>query len=307
MRHACPASHIDISLIICTRDRCAQLVRCLEAIRRIEFERSWELIIVDNGSRDGTKAAVQEFTDIAVLPVIYTFEATPGLGNARNAGIRIARGGILAFTDDDCYPAPDFLSCVSSAFRDPFLGYISGRLLLHDPADALMSIKESTTPLNFEAGSFIGSGAVCGANMAFRRAVLEDIGGFDPLFGAGSLFAAEDLDAAGRASAAGWKGRYCPEVVVSHHHGRRASDLPRLLKSYGIGAGAYHMKILFRERQFLWFLRSISQVRRRLRASVRSVLWEPVGAAMYAYICLRQSLDRRDRKIRTAGLQRNDG
>jgi GT2 family glycosyltransferase len=170
-----------------------------------------------------------------------------------------------------------------------------------------MSIKESTTPLTFEAGSFIGSGAVCGANMAFRRAVLEDIGGFDPLFGAGSLFSAEDLDAAGRASAAGWKGGYCPEVVVSHHHGRRASDLPRLLKSYGIGAGAYHMKILFREHQFLWFLRSIYQVRRRLRSSVRSVLWEPVGAAMYAYIYLRQSLDRRDRKIRTAGLQSNDG
>jgi|SRR5580692_1801639 glycosyltransferase involved in cell wall biosynthesis len=292
MRHASPAAHIDVSLIICTRDRCAQLVRCLEAIRRIEFEGSWELIIVDNGSHDRTKAVVQEFTDTASLPVIYVFEATSGLGNARNAGIRIAQGGILAFTDDDCYPAPDFLSCVSSAFHDPSLGYISGRLLLHDPKDARMSIKESTTPLTFAAGSFIGSGDVCGANMAFRRAALEQIGGFDPLFGAGSLFSAEDLDAAGRASAFGWKGRYCPEVVVSHHHGRRASDLPRLLKSYGIGAGAYHMKILLQEHQFSWFLRSIYQVRRRLRASVRSVLWEPIGAAMFAYMYLSQSLYR---------------
>jgi GT2 family glycosyltransferase len=249
---------------------------------------------------------VQEFTDTASLPVIYTFEVTPGLGNARNAGIRIAQGAIVAFTDDDCYPAPDFLTCVSSAFRDRSLGYISGRLLLHDPADARMSIQESTTPLTFEAGSFIGSGAVCGASMAFRREVLEDISGFDPLFGAGSLFSAEDIDAAGRASAFGWKGRYCPEVVVSHHHGRRASDLPPLLKSYGIGAGAYHMKLLLEGHQFLWFLRSACQVRRRLRVSVRSVLWEPVGAAKYGYVFLSQSLDRRYSKVRGIRIQGND-
>lgn len=306
MCHASSLAQIDISLIICTRDRCAQLVRCLEAIRCIEFKGSWELIIVDNGSHDRTKAVVQEFSNTASLPVIYTFEATPGLGNARNTGLRIARGAIVAFTDDDCYPAPDFLTCVSAAFRNRSLGYISGRLLLHDPADARISIQESTTPHIFEAGSFIGSGAVCGANMAFRRAVLEAIGGFDPLFGPGSLFNAEDIEAAGRASAFGWKGRYCPEVVVSHHHGRRASHLPHLLKSYGIGAGAYHMKLLLEGHQFLLFLRSVCQVRRRLRVSVRSVLWEPVGAAKYGYVYLSQSLDRRYRKVRGIGLQGKD-
>src|ERR1700758_3612475 len=106
-------AHIDISLIICTRDRCAQLVPCLEAIRSIEFKGFWELIIVDNGSHDRTKGVVQEFADTASLPVIYPFEPAPGLGNARNAGVRIAHGAIVAFTDDDCYPAPDFLTCVS--------------------------------------------------------------------------------------------------------------------------------------------------------------------------------------------------
>ena len=297
---------MDISLIICTRNRCAQLVRCLETIRRIEFDGSWELIIVDNGSHDQTKAVVQQFTGTVAFPVTYTFEATPGLGNARNAGVRIAQGAIVAFTDDDCYPATDFLSCVSSAFCDSSLGYISGRLLLHDPADARMSIKESTTPITFEAGSFIGSGDVCGANMAFRHTVLEDIRGFDPLFGAGSLFSAEDLDAAGRASAFGWRGGYCPEVVVSHHHGRKAADLGSLLKSYGIGAGAYHMKLLLSGGRLLWVARSIYQVRRRLRASVRSVLWEPVGAAMYAYIYLSQSLTGQIARSAGPAAQRGD-
>jgi hypothetical protein len=62
------------------------------------------------------------------------------------------------------------------------------------------------------------------------------------------------------------------------------------------------MKLLLDERKFLLFIRSIYQVRRRLRASVRSVLWEPVGAAMYAYIYVRQCVHRRDDKLREAGL-----
>jgi glycosyltransferase involved in cell wall biosynthesis len=277
---------IDLSLIICTRDRCRQLARCLESLRALEFERAWELILVDNGSTDETPLTVKAFADGVDFTVQYVLERAAGLSNARNAGLRIARGSILVFTDDDCYPAADFLSSTWLAFVDPTVGYITGRILLHDPADARMTIKESTTQFTFPARSFIGAGDVAGANMAFRRAILAEIGGFDPLFGAGSAFAAEDVDAAGRASATGWKGQYRPEVVVRHHHGRKASELPSLLRSYGIGAGAYHMKLLLKEREFLFFFRSLVQVRRRLRASLRSVLWEPVGAAKYAYLYL---------------------
>jgi hypothetical protein len=261
------------------------------------------LIVVDNGSSDETAATIREFAARAGFPVRYVFEPKPGLGNARNSGVAMAGGAIVAFTDDDCYPAPDFLARMWSAFADLSVGYITGRILLHDPTDEPMTIRVSTTPLTFPAKSFINAGAVSGANIAFRRSVLDKIGGFDPLFGTGSLFSAEDLDAAGRASLLGWRGEYRPEVVVSHHHGRKSADIPRLVRAYGIGIGAYHMKVLLQEHQFSWFLRSISQMRRRLRASVRSVLWEPVGAAMYAYTYLRQSLDRSDRKVRTAALQ----
>ncbi len=280
---------MDVSLIISTRDRCQQLVRCLQSVRGITFERPWELIVVDNGSVDETAPVVRQFFGSAGVSGVYVFEPKLGKSNALNTAIEIAHGQILAFTDDDCYPAPDFLTRVWSAFDDPSVGYITGRIMLHDPTDFPVTINETTTPLTFPARSLVTVGAVQGANMAFRRRVLIDIGGFDPLLGPGTQFVSEDLDAAGRASATGWKGRYCPEVIVRHHHGRKATDIPHLMKLYGMGAGAYHMKLLLKGHEVLWFAQSVSQVRRRFKYTRRTVLWEPVGMVNYLYLCLTQS------------------
>jgi cellulose synthase/poly-beta-1,6-N-acetylglucosamine synthase-like glycosyltransferase len=278
---------MDMSLIICTRDRCRQLARCLDSIRDITFERDWELIIVDNGSIDETATVVRDVIDTTAIQIRYVFEPKSGKSNALNTALGIARGEILVFTDDDCYPAPDWLIRVWSAFEDPMVGYVCGRILLHDPADHPITINESTTPLTFAGRSFINAGAVIGANMAFRRRVLLEIGGFDPLFGPGSLIeAAEDADAAGRASARGWKGQYRPEIIVRHHHRRKASDAARMWKSYGIGVGAYHLKLLLRGHELLWFAQSIYQMRRRAKFSRRMLLWEPFGGVLYAYLCL---------------------
>ena len=282
---------MDVSLIIGTRDRCEKLARCLQSVRQISFERPWELIVVDNGSTDGTAVILREFMASALIPVRYVFEPKPGLGNAHNAGVAVARGEILAFTDDDCYPAPDFLSSLWSVFGDPSVGYISGRIPLYDPADAGKGGVRHPEPATFPPNSFIGPGSLFGgANMAFRRQVLVEIGGFDPLFGPGALFNCEDYDAAGRASAIGWKGQYRPEIIVWHHHGRKEADLPPLMKSYGIGIGAYHMKILLRGHRFRWFAKSIHQIRRRYKWSPRCAAWEPVGMMKYAYVFLRETV-----------------
>jgi glycosyltransferase involved in cell wall biosynthesis len=276
---------MDLSLIIVTRNRCKQLARCLQSVARITFERPWELIIVDS-STDKTASVVQEFIKTAPVPVRYVFEPKSGIGNARNAGLEIARGGIVAFTDDDCYPAPDFLSSVWLAFEDQLIGYICGRIMLHDPEDYPLTINESNVPRTFPARSFIRAGEVMGANMAFRRKVLLDIGGFDP------YVRAEDVDVAGRASAAGWEGRYRPEVVVSHHHGRKESDLPSLWKLYATGRGAYYIKLLLNG-HFRWYLRALYEMRGRCRGeSGKSIIWEQVGAARYARRWLTETVRR---------------
>jgi len=285
---------MDISLIVCTRDRCQKLVRSLESVRQISFERPWELVIVDNGSTDDTAGVVQEFIRRNSIQAVYLFEPKAGKSAGLNTALKVAQGQILAFTDDDCYPEPDFLTRVWSAFDDPSVGYIGGRVMLHDPVDYPMTINESMTPRTFPAGSFVCAGCVQGANMAFRRRVLLDIGGFDPVFGPGAMFpAAEEIEAVSRASAMGWKGEYRPEVVVRHHHGRNAADAAALWKWYAIGIGAFHMKILLRGHQFLWFARSVYQLRWRYKNSRTFLLWELVGAAKYGYIYLTQILHSR--------------
>jgi glycosyltransferase involved in cell wall biosynthesis len=291
---------ISISLIIATRDRCRSLFRCLESVKQIKFEQPWELIIVNNGSIDDTAAVVREFISTASFHIVYLVEFRLGKSQAINTGLNMSRGKIIAFTDDDCYPAPDFLSRIWSAFDGTSLGYITGRVILHDPMDAPITINESTAPLTFPGRSLLYPGNVLGANMAFRRCVLSEIGGFDPLMGPGALFvAAEDLDVAGRASARGWEGRYCPEVTVRHHHGRKASDVPHQFKCYGLGIGAYHMKLLLRGHEFLWFARIAYQMPRRYKASRRMLVWELIGAARYVFTYIKHAFYSADYRLAT--------
>ena len=239
---------VKLSLIICTRDRAGPLAACLAAVGAIDHPGAWELVVVDNGSRDGTVVSFDAFCAAARFPVRRVWAPDPGLSNARNAGLAAARGELILFTDDDCYVAPGILGAVEAAFADASVGYATGRVLLHDPDDARVTINESTLPLRFAPRRFLPAGAVKGACLAFRRAALEAISAsgaaFDPLFGSGALFPAEDADAAQRVSLAGWAGVYDPAIVVRHHHGRRGGDVARLRRAYDLGRGAFHAKLL---------------------------------------------------------------
>ena len=136
---------MDLSLTICTRDRHHRLIRCLESVRRLIFDQPWELIVVDNGSTDKTAAVVSEFIETVNFRAIYLFEPKGRQVDGPEYRTRDSERKILVFTDDDCYPAPDFLSQVWSAFDDPSVGYIGGRIMLHDPDDYPITINESMT------------------------------------------------------------------------------------------------------------------------------------------------------------------
>ncbi len=243
---------------------------CLDALARMDFDpRAWELILVNNGSTDETDAVLQAFARDVPFRVKVIDDRRPGLSGARNSGVRVAEAPLVAFTDDDCYVAPDYLTRLVQAFRNPRYGYVGGRVLLHDPSDAPETIKEDQEPEEIAAFSIVPPGFVHGANMAFRREVWQTVGGFDPLFGSGTRFVADDVDFMGRASAAGWVGAYVPGPVVRHHHGRKpGDDVAKLRTTYARGRGAYYTKGCLNPRvrglfarHWYWHLRVLVQRR----------------------------------------------
>src|SRR5579863_10079992 len=101
---------MDISVILCTYNRCDDLTQALAGLAASRMPQSvdWEVLVVDNNSKDRTRSVVEEFS--SVYPRFrYLFEGQQGLSNARNAGIAAARGRVLAFTDDDVIIDPGWL------------------------------------------------------------------------------------------------------------------------------------------------------------------------------------------------------
>ncbi|MFI5371420.1 MAG: glycosyltransferase family 2 protein [Candidatus Eisenbacteria bacterium] len=234
-----------VSVVICTRNRAAVLPLALACYPRLVVSFPWELIVVDNGSTDPTLQVLESFAAQVPFPVRVIGEQRKGLSRARNRGWREARAEIVVFTDDDCYPQPDFLARIHLCFANPRLGYLGGRILLYDKDDFPITILKRETPLVIEPGTFIDTGVVQGANMSARREVLEAVGGFDEELGAGTPFSSEDIDFVGRASAAGFAGAYDPGPLVLHHHRRQARrEVKQLARTYDIGRGAYYMKCM---------------------------------------------------------------
>ncbi len=237
---------MKLSLVICSRNRASQLEETLNTLVHLEWPPSSELIIIDNGSSDGTPSVIDGFKSQAPVQVVDAIEPQRGLGTARNRGWRLAKGEIVAFTDDDCYPEKKCLQFFLDCFQeDPRLGFLGGRILLHDPTDYRITIQESDCRHEILPGAFIEAGLIQGANMAIRRRALESVGGFDNRLGAGALFSCEDVDVLARMSAKGWHGAYDPRPLVYHHHRRKSrAEVNRLMREYDRARGAYYGKCL---------------------------------------------------------------
>jgi glycosyltransferase involved in cell wall biosynthesis len=241
---------MQLSVVICTRNRASQLAESLRSLTRLRCPVPWELVIVDNGSKDETQNVIKNYgqkNDDESFVLKTVVEPQQGLGRARNRGWWTSQGDIVAFTDDDCYPAEDFLFSIVRCFEEQArLGFIGGRILLHDPDDYRITIQEKSERHDLRPGDFLPDGLIHGANFAFRRTALESVNGFDERFGAGALFScAEDVDILARMLARSWQGAYDPRPLVYHHHRRRTElEAMRLMRQYDRGRGAYYSKCI---------------------------------------------------------------
>ena len=181
---------LKISVVICTYNRSESLKRTLTSVGEMTGMEPgvWELLIVDNNSNDDTRVVVEKFIGTLKVDCRYVFEAKPGLSNARNRGIREARGESIAFTDDDVLVDPDWLRNVLGEFENADVACIGGKIL---------PIWEKPCPkclqghlLNFLSLQDLGEEKIklakpliWGANLAIRSAMFRKYGVFDARLG----------------------------------------------------------------------------------------------------------------------------
>jgi GT2 family glycosyltransferase len=231
-----------VSVVIVTFNRAQRLGEALGALAAQEAPPAllWEILVVDNNSRDRTEEVVSACARSAPMPVRYVREPRQGISHARNRGTREARGSIVAFTDDDVFAAPDWVARIAAAFDRWDAHGVGGRILPRWEGDPPRWLTESRHLLNrlaimdspesrLLALPLNAPPYVWGANMAFRRELFETIGGFDPRRGivGSKLSRGEEVDLIHRAIAADLRVAYDPSLTVYHRIGP-----DRLRKSY---------------------------------------------------------------------------
>lgn len=256
-RHAAPATApatVPVTVVVCTAGRPELLTRALSSLLAGDHP-DLDLLVVDNRPSDpSTRAAVQALRDPRVRMVD---EPVAGLSAARNRGIVHARHPIIAFTDDDVVVDPSWLRWLTAPlvtgeaevttglvlpaeletqyqlFFEGYGGFARGlRRRSFDLADR--SALDDHLVYPFSGGSF-GSGNA----MAFTRAALERIGGFDPALGAGTLTGGgEDIDVFSHLVLTGSTLVYEPRAICWHTHRRDEQALLGQIRSYGTGFGA---------------------------------------------------------------------
>ena len=276
-----------ISVVVPTI-RATTLPFTVAAVRAQTWE-DWELLIVAQGD-DATLAEVCKAAEKEDPRIHYIHLAQRGLSLAKNAGIQAALGDVVAFTDDDCEPDPEWLERINQSFAEqPSVGIVAGdtfpgprsrfRWLSTCPATRTIECLYKPTENNFRAppGFYYG-----GANLAVRRDVFRLVGSFDEYLGPGTDFpAAEDVDFALRAEERGINMWTRPSIVVRHTYGRRYG-LRNFLshhRGYALGSGALggKLKLLDHRLSREW------GKRRRRRDVVISSLKNPPRALLERY------------------------
>jgi glycosyltransferase involved in cell wall biosynthesis len=171
---------IDVSIVVCTRNRPELLRRALASLNGQTLDRArFQLIVVDNGDGEGEETARDEKADVVLR------ERVPGLSRSRNAGWRAAAAPLVAFLDDDAEAAPDWLERAVEVRASSGVAAVGGPILpLYDARPPAWFRDAYELRTWGEAERFLGSGeSLSGSNMLIDRGVLADVGGFDERLG----------------------------------------------------------------------------------------------------------------------------
>ena len=224
------------SIIIPTYNRPVQLAACLEALCRLDYPRNHlEVIVVDDGSRTSLQPVVGCFFD--QLDVTLLTQTNAGPAAARNSGAKRAKGGFLAFIDDDCTPLPDWLQKLANHFAETPDHAIGGRTLNTVFENLYSATSQNLMDVGYAYHNPIASQAsfFASCNLTVPATHFHSIGGFDITFKT-----SEDRDFCDRWRHHGFQMTYAPEVLVYHAHHLSFRTFLGQHFNYGRGAYRYH-------------------------------------------------------------------
>ncbi len=231
---AAPASRPRVSIVIPVKDRAEELRTCLASLSRLDYPAELrELIVVDDGSSDGSAEVARQFG----AQVLASGGTGLGPAAARNRGAQVASGEILAFIDSDCTASNRWLGDLVTAFADPQVAAVGGLVDgMHD-ASALDRYEAVMSSLNLGGRERSGQGGddtfyLPSCNLLVRREAFRRAGGFRC-----ELQIGEDVDLTWRLRDAGGRILYLPQGRIWHEH---RSALPAFLKrrfEYGTSEG----------------------------------------------------------------------
>lgn len=225
---------LSVSVVVPVRNASRTLPACLTALEQLRPPPA-EIILVDNGSTDGSLTLLHDFARRAVLQNVRVCTAAKrGASSARNAGVRGAHGDIIAFTDADGAPDPAWLRHLLEPFVDATVGAVAGRVVA---ARALSTLELFSALYTLQAPDRPArhthwtpwEGGYPTANLAVRRRLLAALDGFDENVG----IYGEDYDLCARLYARGAALVYVPQARVAHYH--RTTLAGMLRQAFGFG------------------------------------------------------------------------
>jgi glycosyltransferase involved in cell wall biosynthesis len=228
------------SIVIPTRNRKKSLAMLLASIDR-QTERSFEVIVVNDGSTDGTEISAAEFPAVRCITIPHS-----GPAIARNRGAQEAHGDIIVCTDDDCIVPEDWLARYAEVFRTMNVQAAAGSIENVLPENPYSVVYQMTTEyfqkkLNSVSGR---SYFVTSNNFACRKDAFIAVRGFDERFQRG----AEDRELSARLIAEGCSIRFVPEIVIRHAHPFSFRSFVR--HTFQHGKGSFLFQTIARERRY---------------------------------------------------------
>lgn len=311
---AAGATANDLSVVICTYNRADGLRLVLRALaeQRGAENVSWDILVVDNGSSDHTRAVVEDFAaHQARPPVRYLLESEPGLTAARLRGVRETDSPWIAFVDDDNLLEPDWIAAIAKAIRaHPDAGGLGGEIILdwEAPPPSYLS------PFGFcFAEQRVGveerpADSLAGAGMALRREALVACGWVDgPLLGdrtGNKLVSGGDVEIAQRVRSAGYRLWLTPAAVLQHRIPRERMTrkyLFRINQQLGISSAVVGV-LTWPGDWSSWQSMAFSQRTRWFGIAGRGALWSILKGreitAAAAWICFAVGFARGVRRCR---------